>query len=41
MPAMTAEHMDRAFSRLYEQLKARAAEEGGDLDDAGETDPPN
>lgn len=33
MPATTGDHMDRAFCRLYEQLKAREEADGPDLDD--------
>ena len=36
MPATTGDHMDRAFCRLYEQLKARAEAEGTDLGDGAE-----
>ncbi|MCU4801251.1 hypothetical protein OB920_12800 [Halobacteria archaeon HArc-gm2] len=36
MPATTGDHMDRAFCRLYEQLRARAEAEGLDLDDVDE-----
>ena len=36
MPATTGDHMDRAFCRLYEQLKARAEAEGMDLDEASD-----
>ncbi|SFR92177.1 hypothetical protein SAMN05216559_1023 [Halomicrobium zhouii] len=39
MPAKTGDHMDRAFCRLYEQLRARAEAEGLDLDDADEGEP--
>jgi|GEM_PF-3373573 len=40
MPAKTGDHMDRAFCRLYEQLRARAEAEGLDLDDVAEDDGP-